>query len=265
MNELVLKNANLGLTMHKVNWNGEDVVWGDDMRDALRWGRTVDMVRELKEEKEFYKVKVSDLKSMGYLNFCEFAKVKHNTLYAYLITRQGVARLIATRRPHDIKDNPELAAWLDKLQDWIFGEVLPEVLSTGCYLGKPLVAGQHAIDGVPKNIGEALRMMADEYDAHELTINAMHNVQEHVGVLQGELDEAKRTKAWISTSREASALGQLGVLTNKIKQIQNELERLKAIAQKYIDWCEGIRRGKGKLRDNSRQLFIIDDRGEAAK
>ena len=93
--------------------------------------------------------------------------------YVYFITRQGVARLIATRRPHDIKDNPELADKLDKLQDWIFGEVLPEVMTTGRYSGKPLVAGQHAITETPTRLSDALRLMADEYDAHELTMGVL--------------------------------------------------------------------------------------------
>ena len=84
-----------------------------------------------------------------------------------------MARLIATRRPHDIKDNPELAYKLDKLQDWIFGEVLPEVMTTGRYSGRPLVAGRHAIEEMPTKLSDALRLMADEYDAHELTMGVL--------------------------------------------------------------------------------------------
>ena len=118
------------------------------------------------------KIRVSDLKSEGW-NFTKFGKVKRNTLYVHFLTRQGVARLIATRRPHDIKDNPELAHKLDKLQDWIFGEVLPEVMTTGRYSGKPLVAGQHAIEEMPTKLSDALRLMADEYDAHELTMGVL--------------------------------------------------------------------------------------------
>ena len=93
--------------------------------------------------------------------------------YVYFLTRQGVTRLIATRRPHDIKDNPELADKLDKLQDWIFGEILPEVMATGRYSGRPLVAGQHAITEMPTKLSDALRLMADEYDAHELTMGVL--------------------------------------------------------------------------------------------
>lgn len=71
--------------------------------------------------------------------------------YTYFLTRQGVARLIATRRPHDIKDNPELAQRLDRLQDWIFGEVLPEVLATGRYSGRTLFAGHHTIEEMARD------------------------------------------------------------------------------------------------------------------
>ena len=110
--------------------------------------------------------------------------------HVYFLTGQGVARLIATRRPHDIKDNPELADKLDKLQDWIFGEVLPEVMATGRYSGKPLVAGQHAITEMPTKLSDALRLMADEWDAHELTIGA--------------LGEAERTKVLISDRKTAT-------------------------------------------------------------
>ena len=189
MNEVTLRNESLGLSMTKATINGIDVVLAENVREALEWDRISNMVRELKDGKEVLKVRVSDLKSEGW-NFLKFEKVKRNTLYVYFITRQGVTRLIATRRPHDIKDNPELADKLDKLQDWIFGEVLPEVMATGRYSGKPLVAGQHAITEMPTKLSDALRLMADEYDAHELTMGA--------------LGEAERTKALISDRKTAT-------------------------------------------------------------
>ena len=132
--------------------------------------------------------------------------------YVYFLTRQGVARLIATRRPHDIKDNPELADKLDKLQDWIFGEVLPEVMTTGRYSGKPLVAGQHAITEMPTRLSDALRMMADEYDAHELTIGA--------------LGEVERTKALISDRKTATALQRNSVLKRRINTLEREKQEM---------------------------------------
>ena len=172
MNEVTLRNEGLGLSMTKATINGIDVVLAENVREALEWDSVPHMVRELKDGKEVLKMCVSALKSEGW-NFTKFGKVKKNTLYVYFLTRQGVARLIATRRPHDIKDNPELAYKLDKLQDWIFGEVLPEVMTTGRYSGKPLVAGQHAITETPTRLSDALRLMADEYDAHELTMGVL--------------------------------------------------------------------------------------------
>lgn len=177
MNEVTLRNESLGLSMTKATINGIDVVLAENVREALEWDRIRDMVRGLKDGKEVLKVRVSDLDS----TFREFCANLRKTSekggrpqeYVYFLTRQAVARLIATRRPHDIKDNPELAYKLDKLQDWIFGEVLPEVMTTGRYSGRSLVAGQHAITEMPTKLSDALRLMADEYDAHELTIKTV--------------------------------------------------------------------------------------------
>ena len=173
MNEVTLRNESLGLSMTKATINGIDVVLAENVREALEWDTMQHMLYGLKDGKEVLKIRISDLKSEGCRDFTKFGKVKKNTLYVYFLTRQGVARLIATRRPHDIKDNPELAYRLDKLQDWIFGEVLPEVMTTGRYSGKPLVAGRHAIEEMPTKLSDALRLMADEYDAHELTMGVL--------------------------------------------------------------------------------------------
>lgn len=211
MNEVTLRNESLGLSMTKATINGVDVVLAENVREALEWDSVPHMVRELKDGKEVLKVRVSDLKSEGW-NFAKFGKVKKNTLYVYFLTRQAVTRLIATRRPHDIKDNPELAYKLDKLQDWIFGEVLPEVMTTGRYSGRPLVAGQHAITEMPTKLSDALRLMADEYDAHELTIGA--------------LGEAERTKALISDRKTATALQRNSVLKRRINTLEREKQEM---------------------------------------
>lgn len=162
MNEITFRNDSLGLSMTKTQVNGIDVVWAENVREALEWDRTTNMIYGLKEGKEVLKVRISDLKSEVW-NFLKFEKVKKNTLYAYFLTRQGVARLIATRRPHDIKANPELAQKLDRLQDWIFGEVLPEVMTTGRYSGRPLVAGHHAIEEMARDCkkSELFAMLAE--------------------------------------------------------------------------------------------------------
>ena len=196
MNEVTLRNEGLGLSMTKATVNGTDVVLAENVREALEWDSVPHMVRGLKDGKEVLKICVSALKSEGW-NFAKFDKVKKNTLYVYFLTHQGVSRLIATRRPHDIKDNPELADKLDKLQDWIFGEVLPEVMTTGRYSGRPLVAGQHAITETPTRLSDALRLMADEYDAHELTMGVLTETT-------AQRDDAIKTvKEWLVSSRHA--------------------------------------------------------------
>ena len=177
MNEVTLRNESLGLSMTRATINGIDVVLAENVRVALEWDRISNMVYGLKNGKEVLKVRVSDLNST-FREFClNLSKTSEKggrpREHVYFLTRQGVTRLIATRRPHDIKDNPELADKLDKLQDWIFGEVLPEVMATGRYSGKPLVAGQHAITEMPTKLSDALRMMADEWEAHELTMGAL--------------------------------------------------------------------------------------------
>lgn len=132
--------------------NGIDVVLAENVREALELDRVPHMVRGLKNGKEVLKMRISDLKSAGW-DFSRLGKPSEKGgrphEHVYFLTRQGVARLIATHRPHNIKDNPEFTCMLDKLQDWIFGEVLPEVMATGRYSGRSLVAGQHAITETP--------------------------------------------------------------------------------------------------------------------
>ena len=216
MNEVTLRNESLGLSMTKATINGIDVVLAENVREALEWDKVLNMVRGLKNGKEVLKVRVSDLDSTlkGFCsNLSKTSEKGGRPLeYVYFLPRQGVARLIATRRPHDIKDNPELADKLDKLQDWIFGEVLPEVMTTGRYSGKPLVAGQHAITEMPTRLSDALRLMADEWDAHELTIGA--------------LGEVERTKALISDRKTATALQRNSVLKRRINTLEREKQEM---------------------------------------
>ena len=177
MNEATLRNESLGLSMTKATINGIDVVLAENVREALEWDRIRNMVRGLKDGKEVLKIRVSDLDSTLKELLPNLGETSEKggrpQEYVYFLTRQGVARLIATRRPHDIKDNPELAYRLDKLRDWIFREVLLEDMATGRYSGKPLVAGQHAITEMPTKLSDALRLMADEWDAHELTMRVL--------------------------------------------------------------------------------------------
>ena len=202
MNEVTLRNESLGLSMTKATINGIDVVLAENVREALEWDRIPHMVRGLKAGKEVLKVRVSDLDSTLKELLPNLGETSEKggrpQEYVYFLTRQGVARLIATRRPHDIKDNPELADKLDKLRDWIFREVLLEDMTTGRYSGKPLVAGQHAITETPTRLSDALRLMADEYDAHELTIKT---VNEQNGIIR----EQQSHIEWIDGQRISMA------------------------------------------------------------
>lgn len=219
MNEVTLRNESLGLSMTKATINGIDVVLAENVREALEWDRIRNMVHGLKNGKEVLKIRISDLDST-LKEFClNLSKTSEKggrpQEYVYFITRQGVTRLIATRRPHDVKDNPELAYKLDKLQDWIFGEVLPEVMATGRYSGRSLVAGQHAITEMPTKLSDVLRLMADEYDAHELTMGvltettaqrdeAIKTVSEQNGVIEEQnstIREQQSRIEWIDNQR----------------------------------------------------------------
>ena len=223
MNEVTLRNESLGLSMTKATINGIDVVLAENVRKALEWDTMQHMLYGLKNGKEVLKMCVSDLDSTFkelLLNLVETSrKGGRPQKYVHFLTRQGVSRLIATRRPHDIRDNPELACKLDKLQDWIFGEVLPEVMTTGRYSGKPLVAGQHAITEMPTKLSDALRLMADEYDAHELTMgvltetaaqrdDAIKTVEEQNGVIEEQnsiIEEQQSRIEWSDSQRISMA------------------------------------------------------------
>ena len=207
MDDLVLRNANLGLTMHRVNWNGEETVWGDDMKDSLFWERTDKMIRCLKEGVEYYKVLISDLKSKGW-NLPKFGQVKKNTLYAYLITKQGVMKLIATRRPHDVEGNNKwLSERLDKLQDWIFGEVLPEVLEHGVYVSK-------AVAMAPEEIRDKAIM-----DAIDRAVESrLSEIMPRLELKQWQINNGKTAKAMQTAS----------VLSRKNHRLEAENSTLKS-------------------------------------
>ena len=202
MNEVTLRNESLGLSMTKATINGIDVVLAENVREALEWDTMQHMLYGLKDGKEVLKIRVSDLDSAlkGFcLNLSKTSKKGGRPQeYVYFLTRQGVTRLVATRRPHNIKDNPELADKLDRIQDWIFGEVLLEVMTTGRYSGRPLVAGQHAITETPTRLSDALRLMADEYDAHELTIKTVNEQNNTIREQQSRIE-------WIDSQRISMA------------------------------------------------------------
>ena len=78
MNEVTLRNEDLGLSMTKATINGIDVVLAENVREALEWDSVPHMVRELKDGKEVLKMCVSALKSVCW-NFAKFEQVKRNT------------------------------------------------------------------------------------------------------------------------------------------------------------------------------------------
>ena len=228
MNEVTLRNESLGLSMTKATINGIDVVLAENVREALEWDTMQHMLYGLKDGKEVLKVRISDLDSTlkGFcLNLSKTSeKGGRPQEYVYFLTRQGVARLIATRRPHNIKDKPELADKLDKLRDWIFREVLPEVMTTGRYSGKPLVAGQHAITEMPTKLSDALRMMADEWDAHELTMGVLTETT------------AQRDEAIKTVEKQNSIIEK----QNRVIEKQNDTIREQ---QSRIEWIDSQRIG----------------------
>ena len=228
MNEATLRNESLGLSMTKATINGIDVVLAENVREALEWNSIPNMVRGLKNGKEVLKVRVSDLDSTLKELLPNLGETSEKggrpQEYVYFLTRQGVARLIATRRPHGIKDNPELADKLDKLQDWIFREVLLEDMATGRYSGKPLVAGQHAITEMPTKLSDALRLMADEYDAHELTMRVLTETT------------AQRDEAIKTVEKQNSIIEK----QNRVIEKQNSTIREQ---QSRIEWIDSQRIG----------------------
>ena len=226
MNEATLRNESLGLSMTKATINGIDVVLAENVREALEWDTMQHMVRGLKDGKEVLKIRVSDLDSTLKELLPNLGKTSEKggrpQEYVYFLTRRGVARLIATRRPHGIKDNPELADKLDKLRDWIFREVLLEDMATGRYSGKPLVAGQHAITGMPTKLSDALRLMADEWDAHELTMRVLTETT------------AQRDEAIKTVEKQNSIIEK----QNSVIEEQNSTIREQ---QSRIEWIDGQR------------------------
>ena len=78
----------------------------------------------------------------------------------------------------------------EKFQDWVTEEVLPEIRKTGSY------------KGIPKSFSEAL------YFAYEQ---------------QKKIEELERTKAWIGSRREATAMNTASQKAKEVKKLQAEL------------------------------------------
>ncbi|MDR1364089.1 MAG: hypothetical protein LBJ32_00410 [Oscillospiraceae bacterium] len=89
----------------------------------------------------------------------------------------------------------------ENFQDWISSEVLPQIRKTGMY------------SKVPKTYAQALRMYANEVEQKEL--------------MQNQRDEAIRTKAWIGSKREATAMALASSKSRECKKLKTETEILK--------------------------------------
>ena len=91
-----------------------------------------------------------------------------------------------------------------KFKRWVTSEILPEIRKTGAY------------KLLPKNYAEALRALANEVEQKEL--------------MQKQRDEAIRTKAWIGSRREATAMATASVKTREVSKLKAVLDLEKSYA-----------------------------------
>lgn len=239
MQEQVIMNAELGVQLMKVTYRGEGMVLADSVRDALKWDKMSNMVRVLKEGKEYVKVKISDLKTMG-CDLCSNLSINHDhhrgrpLSHVCLVTEQGMWKLIATRRPHEVKDDPELATWLDRFQDWVFGEVLPSVARTGAYMT------DSAIEKVQSD-PEYIYLLAD----------ALLKEKGRRVLAEEKAEQYRKERGLISSRREAQAM-------NKASQLSKEKEKYKTKAKKLDDWVQHMYEGRwGKRNGGSDQMELF--------
>lgn len=259
MQEQVIMNAELGVQLMKVTYRGEGMVLADSVRDALKWDDVYHMLRTLNEGTEYMKVSIESLKSGG----CELTpnlalnrnKKGRPCKYAYLVTEQGMWKLITTRRPHDVKDDPELATWLYKFQNWVFGEVLPSVARTGAYMTDSVI---EKVQSDP----EYIYMMAD-------TLLKERGRRE---IAEANAEQYRKERGLISSRREAQALNHASQLSKENKTLRNEnntlkdensklvleVEITKPNSDRLIQWIDRIRTGRwGNRNDGSDQIELF--------
>lgn len=103
----------------------------------------------------------------------------------------------------------------EEFEEWVVGEVLPSIRKTGGYQ-----VGRVTLPDF-SNPAEAARAWADQ---HEKTLK-----------LERERNEAQRTKAWIGSKREATAMAKASAATRKANELERRLgqeenwKRVKAI------------------------------------
>lgn len=134
----------------------------------------------------------------------------------------------------------------ENFRRWVCEEVLPSIRKTGSYA----VQGTTALPDF-SNPAEAARAWANEYEQKQLAIR--------------QRDEALRTKAWISTRSQATAMATASAATRENNKLKNELGRGKDYKQvSAIPWLLDMFRESGgmysqvgrKLADLSRQMGI---------
>ncbi|KXS55200.1 MAG: prophage antirepressor [Marinobacter sp. T13-3] len=105
----------------------------------------------------------------------------------------------------------------EAFEEWVVGEVLPSIRKTGGYQVGNVVLPDFS------NPAEAARAWADQ---HEKALKLEH-----------ERNEARKTKAWIGSKREATAMAKASAATRKANQLERRLGHEESWKQvKAIPW-----------------------------
>lgn len=106
---------------------------------------------------------------------------------------------------------------------WVTSEVLPSIRKTGSYsVAQTTLA-------IPKTLPEALRAYADEVERREAA-------EKRAITAESERDEAIRTKAQISSDREATAMATASAKSRECKRLTAENAELKDAVGRGTNW-----------------------------
>ena len=106
---------------------------------------------------------------------------------------------------------------------WVTSEVLPSIRKTGSYsVAQTTLA-------IPKTLPEALRAYADEVERREAA-------EKRAITAEVERDEAIRTKAWIGSNREATAMATASAKSKECARLTTENEELKDAVGRGNNW-----------------------------
>ena len=108
----------------------------------------------------------------------------------------------------------------ERFQDWICEEVIPTIRKTG---------GTYMTD-------DALEKTFEDPD---YMIGVLKKMKE----LKAERDHAIRTKAWIGSKREASAMGKASAATKEVKRLKEKYEDPDFMAVTAIPWLKEVFQG----------------------